>query len=121
MTPREIEMCVLDCLQDDDIENVTALLTMLNRKNNDRSWETARGQPFDEGEVQLALVSLMENGLVTPAAELAPDYGVRPIPRMAVGTSVPWPEVWFHIEPAGRDEVQAWWQAEGQAKYPLDG
>lgn len=122
MTPREIEMCVLDCLQDDVIEDVAALLRMLNGTDDDQSWETARGKPFDEAEVQAALSRLMEKGLVTAAAEQSPDFGAaRPIPREAVGTSVPWGEVWFHLEPEGREAVQAWWNAEGQAKYPLGG
>jgi hypothetical protein len=64
----------------------------------------------------------MEKGLVTPAAEQAPDFdAVCPIPREVVGTSVPWGEVWFHLEPEGREVVQAWWNAEGKARYPLGG
>jgi hypothetical protein len=120
MTPREIEMCVLDCLQDDDVEDIAALLRMLNGEDDDRSWESARGLPFGEAEVQSALARLMESGLVTPAAEHAAHHdGVRRIPREAVGASIPWAEVWFHIEPEGRKVVHSWWNAEGQAKYPL--
>lgn len=122
MTPREIEMCVLDCLQDDAIEDVAALLRVLNGIDDDRSWETARGKPFDESEVQAALIRLMEKGLVTAVAEQSPDFcAARPIPREALGTSVPWGELWFHLEPAGREAVQSWWKTEGQAKYPLRG
>ena len=122
MTPREIEMCVLDCLQDDDVEDVAALLRMLNGEGDDQSWETARGMPFDESEVQAALARLMEKGLVTPSAEHPRRDGtVRPIPWEKVGTSVAWSQVWFHLEPEGREAVKAWWNGEGKAKYPIVG
>jgi len=82
MTPREIEMCVLDCLQDDDIEDIAALLRLLSGADDDQSWETARGMPFSEIEVQSALARLMEKELVKPLAEQAPHFGAaRPIPR----------------------------------------
>jgi len=120
MTPREIEMCVLDCLQDDAIEDMAALLRMLNDKDDDSSWETARGMPFNDAEVRAALVRLMEKGLVTPAAERAPHYGeARPIPWREVGASIEWGEVWFHLEPQGREAVQTWWSTEGKIRYPL--
>jgi len=122
MTLREIEMCVLDCLQNDVIEDVAALLRMLNGNDGDQSWGTARGKPFGEAEVQAALTRLMEKRLVTAAAEQETEIGAaRPIPREAVGTSIPWGGVWFHLEPEGREAVQAWWSAEGQARYPLGG
>ena len=122
MSLREVEMCVLDCLQDDDIEDVAALMRMLNAADDNRSWSALRRMLFDEAEVQSALVRLMEMRMVTPAVEQPPDFeAVRPIPREAVGTSIPWSKVWFHLEPEGRKRVQYWWKTEGQAKYPLIG
>lgn len=120
MTPREIEMCVLDCLQDDGLEDVATLLRSLNGTDDHRSWETARGMAFSQTEVRSALTRLMEQGLVTPTAEQPPRYeGTSPIPMEAVGVSVPWAEVWFHINPEGRAAVREWWDTEGCAKYPL--
>ncbi len=120
MTPREIEMCVLDCLQDDDIEDIAALLRMLNGADDERSWEAARGMPFREAEVRSALARLMEKGLVTPAAEQSPHFGeARPIPIESVGVAVPWEKVWFRLEPQGRETVRSWWISEGQRRYPF--
>ncbi len=118
MTPRDIEMAVLDTLQD-DIEDVAALLRMLNGPDDEQCWETLRGMPFHKVEVQAALVRLMNKGLVTPAAELAPHFGeLRPIPMEFVGVSVPWEEVWFDLTAAGRRVIQDWWKTEGDAQYP---
>lgn len=119
MTHREIEMCVLDSLLD-DCEDVSQLLSILNRVGDEQSWENARGTTFLETEVQSALVRLMAEGLVTPLASQAPHFrGLQTISREAVGTTVPWSEVWFELRPEGRNTVQAWWSAEGQFKYPL--
>ncbi len=118
MTPRDIEMAVLDSLQN-DIEDVVQLLHILNGADNDLSWESARGMPFHKVEVQAALVRLMDKGLVIPHAALAPELDtLRPIPRSAIGDSVPWEEVWFDLNPEGRRVIQEWWKNEGDAKYP---
>lgn len=119
MTPRDIEMCVLDSLQN-DIEDVTQLLNILNGPDDERSWETARGMPFHKVEVQAALVRLMDTGLVIPHAAIAPELDtLRPIHRWAIGVSVPWEEVWFDLTAEGRRVIQEWWKNEGDAKYPL--
>lgn len=122
MTPSEIEMCVLDSLQDDAVENISTLLISLNGGDDPNSWEAARGVPFCKMEVQSALARLLEKRLVAPLAEQALELGsLRRIPVDAVGTSVAWESVWFHLELAGRVAVQAWWDSEGKMRYPLGG
>lgn len=122
MTPIEIEMCILDCLQDDAVENMSTLLRALNGADDPKSWEAARGGPFCEAEVQSALARLMEKRLVTPLAEQVLELGsLHRISVDAVGTSIAWKSVWFHLEVAGRAVVQAWWDFEGKTKYPLGG
>jgi hypothetical protein len=118
MTPRDIEMAVLDSLQN-DTEDVVQLLHILNGADDDLSWESARGMPFHKVEVQAALVRLMDKGLVIPHAALEPELDtLRPIPRSAIGVSVPWEEVWFDLTVEGRRAIQEWWKNEGDAKYP---
>jgi len=121
MTPRDIEMCVMDCLQDDVMENMAALLRVLNGADDRRSWESARGQSFSESEVQSALVRLMNNGFVIPLAEQASSNDkISPVQVSEVGFGVTWSRAWFHLTQAGRTALQAWWHAEGQARYPVD-
>lgn len=118
MTPRDIQMCVADVMQDDEIEDVASVLRMLNHEY-ESSWRAARGSLFTVEEVHDALQQLMAAGLVTPNAEQPPLDGCRPIPVDQVGTTFSWDAVWFHLEPAGRDAMRHWWETEGQAKYPL--
>lgn len=116
MTSREIEMCVLDCLQD-DVENVPALLRMLNG-HDPSSWEMARGARFTADEVQAALDSLMDKQMVTPYADDSCGTCV-PVEGNIVGSTRAWEDVWFQLEPLGRDVFRQWWEAEGRIKYPF--
>jgi len=118
MTSREIQMCVADVLQDDEIENAGSILRMLNHEVAS-SWQAARGILFTVEEVGDALAALMAVGFVTPCAEQPPTYDCQPIRPDQIGTAFPWEAVWFHLEPAGRDAVRRWWETEGQTKYPL--
>jgi hypothetical protein len=118
MTPIEIQMCVADVMQDDDIENLDSILRMLNHE--DDSWRTTRGSQFTGAEVRAALERLISDGLVTPCAEQAPGDGCRPIPVGRDWKSIPWEELWFHLEDAGRNAVHRWWEGEGRHKYPLE-
>jgi len=118
MSPEEIQMCVADVMQDDDIENVDAILRMLNHE--DDSWQTARRNEFTAAEVRAAVEALVSDGLVTPCAEQPPLEGCRPLPAGHDWKTVPWEELWFHLEAAGRVAVQQWWEREGRQKYPLD-
>ena len=119
MTSREIEMCVADSLQDDEIENVDSIVRMLNHEY-DSSWRTARGRAFTGEEVRSALERLMSTGQVTPCCEQPPLDGCRPIPPDQVGTAFPWEDVWFHLEQSGRDAVRKWWETDGRKKFPLE-
>lgn len=118
MTARDIQMCVADCLQDDEIESLDLILHAMNDEAS-ASWSVARGTPFTVAEVRNALQQLMAAGLVTPCAEQPPMDGCGPIHVDQVGTAFPWEAVWFHLEPAGRDVMRRWWETEGRAKYPL--
>ena len=117
MTPEEVRMCVADVLQDDDIENLDSILSMLNSPD-ESSWRASRGAAFTDAEVREALVGLIADGLATPCAEQAPSWRCSPIPAAHVGTEHPWDALWFHLEPAGRDAVARWWATEGESKYP---
>jgi len=119
MTSREIEMCVADCLQDDEIESVDSILRTLNHEYGS-SWQTARGRAFTAEEVRSALDRLMTAGQVKPYCEQPPLDGCRPIPSDQVGTAFPWDDVWFHLEQSGRDAVREWWEAKGREKFPLE-
>jgi hypothetical protein len=116
MSPEEIRMCVLDVIQD-DIENIAAVLRMLNSEFTD-SWRGARGQSFTEVEVIVAMKELVRRGLVTPLAEMPPEYDLHPIDPLRIESEFDWSEFWFLIEPAGRQAIQNWWNTEGQMKYP---
>jgi hypothetical protein len=118
MSPYEIQMCVADVIQDDDIESIESILRSLNHQY-ESSWQATRGTAFTEDEVRAALVNLIEAGLVTPCAEQPPSGECSPIPANHIGTEHPWADVWFHLETPGREAVRRWWEAEGQAKYPL--
>lgn len=121
MSDQDIRMCVADVMRDDAIENVESILRTLNHPYEE-SWRAARGRPFTPEEVRAALGQLMDMALVTPAAERAEDGGsCSPIPRDEVGTKYPWPDLWFHLEPAGHEAVDRWWEGEAKAKYPLQG
>jgi hypothetical protein len=118
VTPDEIQMCVADVLQNDDIENLDSILRMLN--HDDDSWRIARRSQFTGTEVQAALERLISDGLVIPCAEQSPLDGCRPIPAGQDWARVAWDQLWFHLEAAGRDAVHRWWDREGRQKYPLD-
>jgi hypothetical protein len=118
MSPDEIQMCVADVLQDDDIENIESILRMLNFPD-EPSWRASRGTPFTEAEVRAALEQMIAAGLVTPCAEQPPLDECIPIPARLVGKEYPWDAVWFHLEATGREAVRHWWEAEGEARYPL--
>lgn len=118
MSPYEIQMCVADVIQDDDIENLGSILRLLNHPY-ESSWRATRNAEFTEDEVRAALADLIAAGLVTPCAERPPSGDCSPIPASHVGTAYPWTDVWFHLETPGREAVRRWWEAEGQAKYPL--
>ena len=118
MTLRDIQMCVADVLQDDEIEDIDSVLRMLNHEY-ESSWRAARGGLFTVEEVRNALEQLMADGLVTPCAEQPPLNKCIPIPVDQVGTTFPWDAVWFHLEPSGRDATRRWWETEGQVKFPL--
>lgn len=115
MTPYEIQMCVADVLQDDDLENVDSIVKMLNHEYD--SWRTARGSLFTTTEVLLALEQLIAQGLVAPCVEQAPFDACRPLP--ASQPTTPLETLWFHLEAAGREAVREWWESEGHIKYPL--
>lgn len=117
MSPEEIRMCVVDVLQDDDIENVDSILRMLNFPD-EPSWRASRGAAFTDAEVREALRILIADGLVTPCAEYPRSGECSSIPADHVGVRYPWDSLWFHLEPAGRDAVHHWWKTEGQVKYP---
>ncbi len=117
MNAREIQMCVMDCLLDDDVESLPLLMQALNDEAS-ASWRTARGQAFSVEEVQAALQSLNATGHVTPCAEEPPAFELRPIPSHDVGVKIPWESVWFHLERKGREVFTRWWEDEGHRKYP---
>ena len=117
MNANDIQMCVVDTLQDDDMESMDLILKALNSQENS-SWRAARGQDFSPQEVQAALVQLMAAGLVTPCAEQPPAYECIPISFEQVGKAYTWEAVWFHLEQAGREAFKQWWNVEGQLKYP---
>jgi hypothetical protein len=117
MNERDLEMCVLDTLRDDEIENLDSILRALNNADS-ASWRAARGAPFTVEEVQAALCRLIVAGQVTACVEQPPNNEVAALPKEKMGT-VQWNVLWFHLEPAGREAADQWWQAEGRAKYPL--
>src|SRR4051812_32925017 len=117
MSPEEVRMCVADVLQEDDIENIDSILSMLNFPD-EPSWRVSRGAAFTAAEVREALGDLIAEGLVTPCAECPPSGECSPIPACHVGKEYSWDELWFHLEPAGRDAVGRWWESEGEVKYP---
>jgi hypothetical protein len=120
MTPQDIQMCVVDVLQDDEIEDIDSVLRMLNHAY-ESSWRAARGSLFTKEEVRSALEQIMAAGLVTPCAEQPPLNDCVPIPVNQVGTTFPWDVVWFHLEPSGREALGRWWETVGRAKFPLAG
>jgi hypothetical protein len=117
MTPQEIQMCVADVMQDDDIENVDSILRMLNNEHD--SWRRARGSVFTITEVHAALKELIAHELVTPCAKQFSSTECSPIPTNQFGTKFTWDRLWFHLETAGRSAVRQWWETEGCKKYPL--
>lgn len=117
MNAHEIQMCVLDCLLDDEVESLPLLIQALNDEDP-ASWRTARGQAFSVEEVQTALRSLNAAGCVTPRAEEPPGFRLRPVPFHEVGAKIPWDSVWFHLERKGREVFTRWWEDEGQRRYP---
>jgi hypothetical protein len=117
MTSEEIKMSVADVMQDDDIENLDSILRMLNHE--DDSWRAARGREFTPVEVIGALGQLIFDGLVTPCADQPPLPGCCPIPDDQDWEETASNELWFHLEPAGREAVRQWWATEGSRKYPL--
>ena len=94
--------------------------TFAQRLNDEdsSSWRVARGEPFSDEEVRAALSRLIDAGFVTACAEQPPTNEVVPLPREQMGT-VPWDALWFHLEVAGREAANQWWEVEGQVKYPL--
>ncbi|MCL2649344.1 MAG: hypothetical protein FWD61_20510 [Phycisphaerales bacterium] len=116
MNTHEIQMCVMDCLLDDEVESLTLLMEALNDEDQ-MSWRTARGQMFSVTEIQIALRTLTATGYVTPCAEKPPAFRLQPIPYDEVGVNVPWESVWFHLEPKGREAFTRWWKEDGQHKY----
>jgi hypothetical protein len=116
MNTNDIDMCVADALRDDEIENLDSILHALNHPDG-ASWRAARGAVFTAEEVQAALSRLVAVGHVTPCAEQPPANEVIPVPKAQRG-SVPWGLLWFHLEPAGRQAADQWWETEGRMKYP---
>jgi hypothetical protein len=118
MSSRDLQMCVADVMQDDDLENIDSILRMLNNEHD--SWRSARGSLFTFPEVQGALEHLIAVGFVKACAEQPPLNGCRPVPAGDVGTRVAWNALWFHLDAAGRDAVRQWWETEGHEKYPTE-
>ena len=117
MNKNDIDMCVADTLRDDEIEKLDSILHALNHEESS-SWRVARGTWFSVEEVRAALSRLIDAGLVTPCAEQPPTNEVISLPREKMG-SLPWSDLWFHLEGTGRDAVDRWWEAEGRINYPL--
>ncbi|QOJ00941.1 MAG: hypothetical protein HRU70_10710 [Phycisphaeraceae bacterium] len=117
MNKYEVQMCVMDCLLDDDVESLPSLMQALNDEDPS-SWRIARGQAFSVEEVQAALQSLSATGHVTQFVEEPPDFRLRPITSHDVGLKNPWESIWFHLERKGREEHAQWWEDEGRRKYP---
>ena len=117
MDTHEIQMCVMDCLLDDEVESLALIMEAINDEDQ-MSWRTARGQMFSVAEVQIALRALTAIGYVTPCAEEPPTFRLQPIPYDEVGVKVSWESVWFRLEPKGRETLTRWWENDGQRKYP---
>jgi len=118
MSPREIQMCVIDVMQDDEIESLSTILSTLNNDSNS-SWRMARGCEFTAEEVRDGLEESMAAGLVTPCAERSRLGACSPMLVQEVGEKFSWDEVWFHLERAGREALRSWWEAEGKVRFPL--
>ncbi len=118
MTPMDIQMCVADAMQDDDIENVDAVLRMLNNAS-ETSWRAARGQYFTVEEVESAIRELLKAARITPCAETSQSGDCMPIAVERVDADFPIESLWFHVEQSGRDAVQEWWQSVGRVRFPL--
>ena len=119
MSSHDIQMCVADVLRDDALESFELIIRALNDEES-TSWRKARGASFNTDEVRNALVELISKDLVTPCAEEPPTYECKPILIKHVGTAYPWESLWFHLEPAGHQAVERWWQTEGRTKYPVE-
>lgn len=117
MSPTDIQMCVADCLLDDDVESLELVLRGLN-EDDSASWRAARGQSFSIEEVQSAMLALIRSGLVTAHTEKPPTYELQPVHLADIGIGVPWASLWFHLRPTGRKAYTTWWSTEGQQKYP---
>lgn len=117
MDPTEIQMCVADCLLDDDVESLELIMQALNDED-EAGWRVARGQEFTVDEVRAALLALAAAGQVTPCAEQAPDFRLQPVPGREIGVKIPWESLWFHLEPKGRKMFTQWWENQGRHQYP---
>lgn len=117
MSPTDIEMCVVDCLLDDEAESLELILQAINDEDS-ASWRSARREKFSVEEVQEALRALIQSGLVTALAEQPPTYELQTVALPDVGASVLWSSLWFHLCPAGRQAFTDWWSNEGRQKYP---
>lgn len=118
ITSTDIRMCVADAMQDDDIESVESVLSVLNSPA-DSSWCIARGQAFPSNEVEAAIRELLDVGMVTPYMETTLSGGCTPIKADLVDAEFAIGMLWFRLEQSGRDAVRDWWEAEGCIKFPL--
>lgn len=119
MTTFDIQMCVADAMQDDDIENADSILRMLN-STAESSWREARGQEFTVDEVKSAIRELLHASMITPCAESAACGDCVPIAAEQVDSDFPIESLWFHLEQLGRDAVNQWWESVGRIKFPLE-
>ncbi len=117
MEATDIQMCVADCLRDDEVESLDGILRALNDESS-ASWRAARGGQFAVTEAQEALKAMIASGMVTPCTEKPPTYELRPVTGNEVGTAIPWESLWFRLEPSGHDAVAKWWEGEGRHTYP---
>jgi hypothetical protein len=117
MNANDVDMCVADTLRDDEIENLDSILQALDHEDGS-SWRAARGAAFALEEVKSALLRLIDAGHVTPCAERPPVGECLPVSKEQIGKTIAWDGVWFHLEPAGREAVDRWWETEGRVKYP---
>jgi len=119
MTQTDIQMCVADVMQDDEIENIDSIIRMLNN-TTESSWRAARGKEFVAAEVVAAINELLVAGMVTPCADESGSGYCAPIKVDKVGTAFPIEALSFHLEQSGRDAVKDWWDREGHIRFPLD-
>jgi hypothetical protein len=119
MTPFDIQMCVADAMQDDDIENIDSIRRMLNNAT-ELSWRAARGQEFTVDEVETAIRDLLRTTMITPCAESPQGGECVPIAAERVDSDFPIESLWFHLEQSGRDAVNQWWESIGRVRFPLE-